>query len=392
MCAAVTFIFSEMAESPSTAMPAPDPDLYGIDRSEFSSTSYTIRSGETIFSTFREHGVDRQRIYEAVQVAEPVFDVRSIKAGNELLVYNEIESGDSKLFIYLTDNTNFFVFDLSGDVSVYHGEIHVNSVRKVEHGVIARNSSIQAVLEDRQVARKLESIFSPQIDFRRLNAGDYFSVVYDADSTNNIIYNQQILAAHLNVGGEDYYAYGFSPDGGDLSYYEYDGTPWGASFLLAPVNYRRISSRFNPNRFHPILKVYRPHLSTDFSADYGAPIWATAAGVVTHSAYQSGKGHFVEIRHENGYKTRYLHMSKRAVTKGQRVEQKQVIGYVGKTGLATGSHVCYRIERNGVPFDPLKELPQASPLDSAAFSEFEIWRNGLEAFLPTLPSQSLDSE
>ena len=142
-------------------------------------------------------------------------------------------------------------------------------------------------------------------------------------------------------------------------------------FLKAPVEFSRISSRYNPKRYHPVLKKVKGHFGTDYAAPTGTPIVAVGDGVVTKSSYTSGNGKYVKIRHNSTYETQYLHMSKRAVKEGQRVKQNEVIGYVGQTGLATGPHVCFRFWKNGKQVDHLREeFPPSDPIDASLQESF----------------------
>src|SRR5690606_21920108 len=134
-------------------------------------------------------------------------------------------------------------------------------------------------------------------------------------------------------------------------------------FLKAPLKYSRISSRYTKRRFHPVQRVYKAHLGTDYAAPTGTPIVSTANGVVVASTYSRFNGNYVKIKHDKAYTTQYLHMSRRAVRKGQRINQGQVIGYVGSTGLATGPHVCYRFWKNGRQVDALaQKFPPSVPI------------------------------
>jgi murein DD-endopeptidase MepM/ murein hydrolase activator NlpD len=136
-------------------------------------------------------------------------------------------------------------------------------------------------------------------------------------------------------------------------------------FLKAPLKFSRISSRFSPRRFHPVQKRWKAHNGTDYAAPTGTPIMTTANGVVERAGYTAGNGNYVKVKHNSTYSTQYLHMSKIKVRTGQRVQQGDVIGLVGSTGLATGPHVCYRFWKNGVQVDALKQkLPSSQPMES----------------------------
>src|SRR5690606_19017721 len=144
------------------------------------------------------------------------------------------------------------------------------------------------------------------------------------------------------------------------------------AFLKAPLKFSRITSRYTKRRLHPVQKIWKAHLGTDYAAPRGTPIIATGNGVVTESAFSKFNGNYVKIKHNGTYTTQYLHMSKRAVRSGQRVQQGQVIGYVGSTGLATGPHVCYRFWKNGKQVDALKQnFRETTPLPSKFLSAFK---------------------
>ena len=156
----------------------------------------------------------------------------------------------------------------------------------------------------------------------------------------------------------------FAFDQGDgQDYFDEDGASLRKAFLKAPVEFSRISSRFNKKRFHPVLKKVKAHLGTDYAAPHGTEIVAVGDGIVTHASYTKGNGKYVKIRHNDTYTTQYLHMSRRNVKEGQAVRQGDVIGYVGSTGLATGPHVCFRFWKHGQQIDHLKEdFPPSTPI------------------------------
>ena len=154
--------------------------------------------------------------------------------------------------------------------------------------------------------------------------------------------------------------------------YKRQGQSLRKAFLKAPVEFSRISSRYNLKRFHPIVQKTKAHYGTDYAAPQGTPIIAVGDGVVSKSSYTKGNGKYVKIRHNNTYETQYLHMSRRAVAAGERVKQGQVIGYVGSTGLATGPHVCFRFWKNGKQVDHLREeFPPSTPIKDDQMDAFQ---------------------
>jgi murein DD-endopeptidase MepM/ murein hydrolase activator NlpD len=166
-------------------------------------------------------------------------------------------------------------------------------------------------------------------------------------------------------------AYRYDQGHGD-DYFDDRGASLRKAFLKAPVEFSRISSRYNLKRFHPVLNRMKAHLGTDYAAPHGTPIVAVGDGTVIKSGYTSGNGNYVKIRHNSTYETQYLHMSKRAVRVGEAVRQGQVIGYVGSTGLATGPHVCFRFWKNGKQVDHLREeFPPSEPIESEHLAGFQ---------------------
>lgn len=231
------------------------------------------------------------------------------------------------------------------------------------------------------LAYSFADVFRWDIDFNRdLRAGDQFSAIYelvslDGDPTEV----GRVLAASYTLRDRTLEAYRFDDD-----YYDAEGRPLKKMFLRSPMKFTRITSGFTHRRFHPVLKRYRPHYGVDYGAPTGTPVYVTASGVVELAAPSGGSGNLVKVRHPNGYLTAYLHLSRFAsgITAGARVQQGDVIGYVGSTGLATGPHLDYRVQVNGEWIDPLslKSLP-AEPIAQERLAEFRAWRDRLRATL-----------
>jgi len=153
---------------------------------------------------------------------------------------------------------------------------------------------------------------------------------------------------------------------------------------MAPVDYKRISSRFNRNRKHPVTGRWKGHFGTDYAAERGTPIWATANGTIMKASYTKNNGNYVKVRHNGTYTTQYLHMSKikPGIKKGVYVKQGDIIGYVGSTGLATGPHVCYRFWKNGKQVDPYRQdLPPGDPIKKENKEEYMIAKDSLTQIL-----------
>ena len=249
------------------------------------------------------------------------------------------------------------------------------------------------------LANRLADTYQWTIDFFRIDKGDRFKVIFKDRFINDTIYAgiESIDAAIFEHRGKPYYAFEFLVDESTdrTEYFDENAKTLRRFFLKAPVDYKRISSRYSPRRFHPVQKKWKAHKGTDYAAARGTPIWSTANGVVIKSGYTRGNGNYVKVKHTNKYTTQYLHMSKRAVKVGQRVVQGEIIGYVGSTGLATGPHVCYRFWVNGKQVDPYKQkLPSAEPMPEdikPSYFEF-IKENKLKLEQDFIFNNELDTE
>jgi len=196
----------------------------------------------------------------------------------------------------------------------------------------------------------------------------------------------RILAAEYNNAGRPYRAVLFHDADGRPGYYSADGKSLQKAFLRSPLKFAaRISSHFSRARFHPILKIYRPHLGTDYAAPAGTPVQAIAAGRVVSAGWGGQGGNAVRLAHANGYETYYMHLSRILVRAGQHVEQGQRIGLVGMTGLATGPHLDFRLRQRGafVNFERLK-LPPAFPVPPGEMAAFTATRDKWMALLPSV--------
>jgi len=206
----------------------------------------------------------------------------------------------------------------------------------------------------------------------------------------------RILAAEYRQRDGAHQAYFFPWPDARGEYYTAEGRSVRASFLRSPISYTRISSGFSGARLHPILNKVRAHLGVDFAAPEGTPVWAPADGVVVARGRDAAGGNRISLRHGGGYETHYLHLSRFAagLKVGARVRQKEVIGYVGSTGLSTGPHLDYRVQRGGTWVNPVKEVfpraEQLPPQFAAKFAEYRTWLDG-QAYTPFEPGAKLAS-
>ena len=222
------------------------------------------------------------------------------------------------------------------------------------------------------LALAMANVYAWTVDFSRLQEGDGFDVMYERTYVNGEPMGMpRVIACHFQHRGRELPAFRYD-QGEGYDYFDAAGQSLRKAFLKAPVEFSRISSRYNLKRFHPILQKTKAHYGTDYAAPQGTPIIAVGDGVVSKSSYTKGNGKYVKIRHNNTYETQYLHMSRRAVAAGERVKQGQVIGYVGSTGLATGPHVCFRFWKNGKQVDHLREeFPPSTPIKDDQMDAFQ---------------------
>lgn len=372
---------------------------YGLPVDSFELIEDVVDQGESFSNILLDFGIDYGTIHAIATEWTEVFDVRHLRSGKPYAIF--AENRDSvkvaRYMVYESTPINYVVFDLSDSLKVYKGEEEVQVRQKAISGVI--NSSLyEALLANGgtpAVAVELSKVYAWTIDFFRIQPNDYFKVIYEERFIRDSVYvgMGRILAADFGHEGRSFYSFYYDDEEKYRDYFDENGRSLRKAFLKAPLDYFRISSRFNPRRFHPVLKRMKPHLGTDYAAPHGTPIMSTADGVVIAAAYTRGNGNYVKVKHNSTYTTQYLHMSKfaKGIKKGVRVRQGDVIGYVGSTGLATGPHVCYRFWVNGQQVDPYRQdLPEAEPILEEYMGSFQSFMNPLKAKLDSLELQ-LDS-
>jgi murein DD-endopeptidase MepM/ murein hydrolase activator NlpD len=349
-----------------SAEPSTPTYLYGIDLTGYTVEDHTIQKGEFLSAILQRYQINLADISLIAENAKNVFDVRKISVGQpySILVNDE---GKADYFIYKPNKVDFYVYELKDQFEVTAFKNEVTTQLHTVAGVI--NNSLYQTLDEQSIstdlAVSLADIFGGVVNFYRINKGDWFKISYERmEVDGEPVGSGRILSAIFSHHGKEYEAHFFKPEGEEKgAYYDQEGKSLRRAFLKAPLKYSRISSRFTMRRFHPVQKVWKAHLGTDFAAPTGTPIVATGAGVVIASTFDGANGHYVKIQHDKTYTTQYLHMSKRAVKKGDRVAQGEVIGFVGSTGLATGPHVCYRFWKNGKQVDALAQnFPPSEPI------------------------------
>ncbi|MGE0561422.1 MAG: peptidoglycan DD-metalloendopeptidase family protein [Flavobacteriales bacterium] len=340
---------------------------YGMRTDTFTVHKSKIETNEIISSLLSKYKIPQEQIYQLVNQSKPIFDIeRNLIAGKKYAVFCSKDSlGKAQCFIYEPNAFEYVVFDLRDSIQVYKKKKEIKKEIKTASGVIT--SSLYKTLQDANIspvlAIELSNVYAWAIDFYRIQKNDWFKVVYEEKSVEGkSIGIGRIISAQFNHGGKDFYAHLFNQDG-IPDYFDEKANSLRKAFLKSPLKFGRLTSGFTMKRFHPVQKINKAHLGTDYAAPKGTPILATGNGTVIESAYGVFNGNYVKIKHNSTYTTQYLHMSKRGVNKGQSVKQGDVIGYVGSTGLATGPHVCYRFWKNGKQTNHLaEEFPTSEPI------------------------------
>ncbi len=244
--------------------------------------------------------------------------------------------------------------------------------------------------ERMKLAWDLADVYAWSVDFTRdLQQGDRFAAVIERRvSPEGEVRYGRVLAASLELSGKTQSAFRFAQDGRE-GFYDANGVSLRRAFLAAPVEFRRISSRFSRARFHPILRTYRMHAGTDYAASAGTPVMAAGDGTIVKAGWSGGYGIMVEIRHRSGVTTRYAHLRAlgRGVKAGARISQGETVGYVGSTGLATAAHLHYEFRVNGAPQDPRRvRIEEGPPIAPAFRPAFDEQRDGYARLL-SLPAR-----
>lgn len=332
---------------------------YGIPVDKYNVRYGIVKPRQNLSVILNEHGVSSQTIHDLNEKAKGIFDARTIKDGQAYAVFTSRDSlMVPRYFVYEENPKSYVVFGLTGDLKVSKGQNPVEWKRKEVKGKVT--SSLWVAMRNcntsPQLAIVLSHIFGWSIDFFGLQKEDEFRVIYEQEYVDGkSLQNFHVLAASFCVSDSTFFAFPYVQDGEEL-YYDEKGNSLEGDFLKAPLDFYRISSRFTNSRYHPVLKRYRAHHGVDYAAPTGTPVYAIGNGRVIAKGYQPrGGGNFIKLKHNGAYETTYMHLSRfaKGLKVGSVVKQKEVIGYVGSTGLSTGPHLDFRVYENGRPVNPL---------------------------------------
>jgi len=345
----------------------PEPTiLYGIKPDGFVVRSGIVKPGQTLSDILKQWNVPYALVHAAAAKSSEVFDVRKIKSGNPYRVFsNPGPDKTVRYFVYEQTPVDYVVFDLADPLKVFMGRKAIDIKTRIAEGTI--ESSLWDTLDDlnldQDLAFKLSEIYAWTINFLHLQRGDGFRVIYEEKYVEGKpVGLGRIKAVRFDHAGQTFYAFYFEQDGMG-NYFDENGNSLQRAFLKAPLKYARVTSRFSRKRLHPVLNSYRKHLGIDYAAPAGTPIMTVGAGVVLESGYSKSAGKYVKVKHNGIYMSQYLHMSGFAegIRAGTQVQQGDIIGYVGSTGLATGPNLDFRFWKNGKLVDFSKiDLPPGS--------------------------------
>ncbi len=351
--------------------------------SEASDSSLTIVTGRvprngTLSGALRGSGVAPDMVETVARSLRGVFDVRGARPGDFYALIRD-QSGQVLSFEYQRGRSDVYRVERdTGGNLIASRETAALERRVIQLGGVVKRSLFDALTdlgEGPALVHAFTDIFAWSFDFStQTRPGDEFRLVFEKfyDKDGFVRYGR-VHAAEYRAARREFVAVWFEDENGTGGYYSPDGNSLKRAFLAAPLKFSRISSRYTMARLHPILHRKRPHEGVDYAAPTGTPVWAVADGEVVFVGWAGGFGRTVRVKHHSGYVTSYGHLSRyaRGLRVGQRVAQKQLVGFVGASGLATGPHLDFRVSKNGRYLDPLRmKSDSGEPIPPRARSHF----------------------
>ncbi len=371
---------------------------FGFTLNDFQVVQDTIKTGDTFGKLLESYNIGNFKVHEVTEQIKDSFNMRDIQVGKPITLLKAKEAPHQlQVFIYQKDNIHYSVVDFRDTIVKAYNKQKPITIKKRTIATAITGSLSETLNKngvEAGVANNLAKIYEYSIDFFKIQKDDKFAVTMYEKFINDTVYVgvDRLESSFFEHKGKRIYAFPYKIDSlaKRFEYYDEEGKGLKTMFLKAPLDYFRISSRFSPKRFHPVQMTWKAHKGTDYAAPHGTPIKTTASGVVERTGYTAGNGNYVKVKHNGTYSTQYLHMSKILVRQGQRVEQGQVIGKVGSTGLATGPHVCYRFWKNGVQVDPLgQKLPNTEPMNAKHKAKYLEYIAPLKKELDSIAQQKL---
>jgi len=383
-------------KSPSAEL-KPIEQLGPVAQCDSSCQEMKIARGQTFYEALAQRDVGHEDIMTLVKACKSFRNLRNVRAG-EIFRLEISEDGGLESLGFDLDEESYVTWIRNGDTydrldGTYPVEHHVKAIcGTIENSLYASLQKLNAPLA---LAPKMSDILGWDLDFSRdLRKGDTFRILYEEiHKDGRPIRTGSILGVEIVNRGKARQAFQFTSSDGRTHYYNAEGLNLQKQLMRAPLEYSRISSKFSYRRLHPVLNRYMPHLGVDYAAPLGTPVCAGGDGVVVACTSKKGNGRYIQIRHTNAeYETYYLHLSRYAkgIRKGSKVDQGQIIGYVGATGYATGPHLDYRVKRNGKFVNPRSlKLPAAAPVDAGLLESFQ---SKTKVYLSVLEDLQLDAQ
>ena len=351
---------------------------------------WTIQPGESFSGLFTRMGMSSDGSYRLAEACDSVFDVRKIRAGSTVEAYFDSLGHELKYVVYNNDRIHQTVFQCFDSLQVWTSEKEVSYERRYADVLISSSlwNDMTSAGASPLLILKLADIYAWTVDFFGLRDGDRFRVLYGQTlCEDEVIAVDTVYYAVFSRDGKDIPAILYDQGDGGNKYWNAKGESLKKAFLKAPLQFTRISSGFSYARRHPVTGKIRPHTAVDYAAPAGTPVMSIGDGTVLSVGWAGGGGNTVKIRHNSSYTTSYMHLSRYAkgLKAGQHVHQGQVIGYVGRTGTATGPHLDFRVYKDGTAINPLKLVsPAADPLRPANLPALDSVRREYEAMISRL--------
>ena len=369
--------------APKDTVVVPQKGKYDLPLADYKIEKGIIKPSQNLSAILEQKGVPAETVHVINQHTEGVFDVRTMRVGQPYLFYTSNDSTQKlKYMVYEHNPIEYVVVDFENDCRVTKGNKPTKWIEAKVKGTVESSLWVSLQEQDKpaMLAMMMSDIFGWTIDFFDLKKNDEYRIIYEQQFVDSTALSKfRICAASFKHQDSLFYAIPFTQEEEEL-YYNANGNSLEGAFLKAPMDFYRITSRFTNRRFHPVLKRYRAHHGVDYAAPTGTPIYSIGSGKVIYKGWAGGGGNTIKIRHNDTYTTSYMHLSRYAkgLHVGQTVKQKEVIGYVGSTGLSTGPHLDFRVYERGKPINPLtiKSQPK-KPINEANRDSFAIVRDSL---------------
>jgi murein DD-endopeptidase MepM/ murein hydrolase activator NlpD len=368
-----------------------------VRQKNFQEICGTVEKGETLYDIFQKYKLDINELFKLREASADVHRLRKLYPGQPYKITLDDDSTVNSFIYWINDDHILSIHRTGAGFSAEKKPVEYEKRLLYVAGRIQDNliSSMTGWRNHVILALQLSDIFAWDIDFTSdLRNDDSFKLIAEGLYLEGEFRKYgDILSAEFSNNGQTYHAYRFEQNG-VADYYDDEGKSLKRSFLKAPLSFRRISSHFSHKRFHPILRISRPHHGLDYAAPHGTPVSAVGDGTVMFAGLRGQYGKLVIIRHPNGWKTYYGHLSKveKTIRKGKKVQQGKVIGYVGSTGMATGPHLHYEIRIHDKPVNPLKvKIPKGKPVPQEYVADFIRARDSMSGTLAMIQVPAQDS-